>query len=274
MLLLHGWPDAPRGWRTVARHLQAAGWRTIMPYLRGTSPTQFLSPDMPRVASGVALAQDAIDLLDGLRLTQVVVVGHDWGARAAYTLAALFPARVTAVVALALAYQPRGYFTLSGFAQSRLFWYQWFMCTEAGAAAVRQDPVGFARLQWQTWSPLGWFEEAEFAVTAAGFSESDWVATTLNAYRARWLPNEVSDPRYAELQARLHEIEYLITPTLMLQGGADTCDEPKESEGLDRYFQAGYQRRLVEGTGHFPHREAPDAVAQHILAFLADNPLI
>jgi pimeloyl-ACP methyl ester carboxylesterase len=123
VLLLHGWPDAPRGWRTVARHLQAAGWRTIMPYLRGTSPTQFLSPDTPRVASGVALAQDAIDLLDGLQLTQVVVVGHDWGARAAYTLAALFPARVTAVVALALAYQPRGYFTLPGFAQSRLFWY-------------------------------------------------------------------------------------------------------------------------------------------------------
>jgi pimeloyl-ACP methyl ester carboxylesterase len=120
-VLLHGWPDAPRGWRTVARHLQAAGWRTIMPYLRGTSPTQFLSPDTPRVASGVALAQDAIDLLDGLQLTQVVVVGHDWGARAAYTLAALFPARVTAVVALALAYQPRGYFTLPGFAQSRLF---------------------------------------------------------------------------------------------------------------------------------------------------------
>jgi alpha-beta hydrolase superfamily lysophospholipase len=130
------------------------------------------------------------------------------------------------------------------------------VCTEAGAAAVRQDPVGFARLQWQMWSPLGWFEGAEFAATAAGFSEPDWAATTLNAYRARWLPNEISDPRYAELQARLHEIKYLITPTLMLQGGADTCDEPKESEGLDRYFQAGYQRRLVESAGHLPHREA------------------
>jgi len=273
VLLLHGWPDAPRGWHTVAQYLQAAGWRTIMPYLRGTAPTRFLSPDTPRVAPGVALAQDAIDLLDGLQLRQVAVVGHDWGARAAYTLAALFPERVTAVVALALAYQPQGHFTLPGFAQSRLFWYQWFMCTEAGAAAVCQDPVSFARLQWQTWSPPGWFEEAEFAATAAGFSEPDWAAITLNAYRSRWLPNEVSDPRYAGLQTRLHEIECLHTPTLMLQGGADTCDGPQESEGLDRYFQAGYQRRLVEGAGHFPHREAPGVVAQHIIAFLSGNSL-
>jgi pimeloyl-ACP methyl ester carboxylesterase len=155
VLLLHGWPDAPRGWRAVAQLLQAAGWRTIIPYLRGTAPTRFLSDDTPRVAPGVALVQDAIDLLDALQLEQVAVVGHDWGARTAYTLATLFPERVTAMVALALAYQSRGAFTIPDFAQARLFWYQWFMCTEAGATAVRQDPTGFARIQWDTWSPPG-----------------------------------------------------------------------------------------------------------------------
>jgi pimeloyl-ACP methyl ester carboxylesterase len=271
--LLHGWPDAPHGWRVVAQHLQAAGWRTIIPYLRGTAPTRFLSDDTPRVASGVALAQDAIDLLDALQLERVAVVGHDWGARTAYTLAALFPERVTAIVALALAFQPRGAFTLPDFAQARLFWYQWFMCTEAGAAAVRQDPVGFARIQWDTWSPPGWFDEAEFAATAESFRAPDWAAITLNAYRSRWLPGEATDPRYDALEARLHEIEHLGTPTLMLQGAADTCDSPQESEGLDQYFTAGYQRLLVEGAGHFPHREAPDAVAHNILAFLTEHAL-
>jgi pimeloyl-ACP methyl ester carboxylesterase len=273
VLLLHGWPDAPRGWRAVAQHLQAAGWRTIIPYLRGTAPTRFLCDDTPRVAPGVALAQDAIDLLDALQLERVAVVGHDWGARTAYTLAALFPERVTAIVALALAFQLRGAFTLPGFAQARLFWYQWFMCTEAGAAAVRQDPVGFARIQWDTWSPPGWFDEAEFAATAESFRAPDWAAITLNAYRSRWLPGEATDPRYDALQARLHEIEHLGTPTLMLQGAADTCDSPQESEGLDQYFTAGYQRLLVEGAGHFPHREAPDAVAHSILAFLTEHAL-
>jgi pimeloyl-ACP methyl ester carboxylesterase len=268
VLLLHGWPDGPRGWAAVAQRLQVAGYRTIIPSLRGTAPTQFRAAATPRVAPGVALAQDAIDLLDALHLTRVAVVGHDWGARAAYTLAALFPERITAIAALALAYQPQGRFTLPDFAQSRLFWYQWFQCTEAGAAAVRQDPVGFARIQWDTWSPPGWFDEAEFAATAAPFSEPDWAAVTLNAYRSRWLPGEATDPRYAALQQRLHDTHSLAVPTIMIQGAGDTCDSLPESEGLDQYFTAGYQRLVVENAGHFPHREAPDVVAHAVLQLL------
>jgi pimeloyl-ACP methyl ester carboxylesterase len=268
VLLLHGWPDAPRGWAAVAQRLQAAGYRTIRPCLRGTAPTRFLDPNTPRVGSGVALAQDAIDLLDALHLGRVAVVGHDWGARAAYTLAALFPERVSAIATLALAYQPRGRFTVPGFAQARLFWYQWFMCTEAGAAAVREDPAGFARIQWDTWSPPGWFEEAEFVATAAHFDEPDWAAITLNAYRSRWMPGEATDPRYEALQQRLHETERLAVPTLMIQGSADTCDGPQESEGLDQYFAAGYRRLVLAGVGHFPHREASEKVAHAVLQLL------
>jgi pimeloyl-ACP methyl ester carboxylesterase len=100
VLLLHGWPDAPRGWASVANLLQANGWRTIVPYLRGSRPTRFLSQDTPRFAAGVALAQDAIDLADALHLDRFAVIGHDWGARAAYTMAALFPERLTAIAAL------------------------------------------------------------------------------------------------------------------------------------------------------------------------------
>jgi pimeloyl-ACP methyl ester carboxylesterase len=271
VLLLHGWPDAPRGWSAVAQLLHAAGYRTISPYLRGTAPTRFLDPNTPRVGSGVALAQDAIDLLDALQLDRVAVVGHDWGARAAYTLAALFPERITAIATLALAYQPHGRFTLPNFAQSRLFWYQWLMCTEAGAAAVRQDPVGFARIQWNTWSPPGWFDEAEFAATATHFAKPDWAATTLNAYRSRWMPGEATDPRYDALQQRLHATESLTIPTLMLQGAADTCDSPSESAGLDQYFTAGYQRLMIERVGHFPHREAPAQVAHAVAAHLREH---
>jgi len=94
VLMLHGWPDAPRGWSAVAAKLNDRGWRTIIPYLRGSRPTRFLSPDNTRFGSGVALAQDAIDLADKLGLDRFAVVGHDWGARAAYTLSALFPERL------------------------------------------------------------------------------------------------------------------------------------------------------------------------------------
>src|ERR1700689_416340 len=109
--MLHGWPDAPRGWEPVAERLHQRGWRTIVPALRGSGTTQFRSPETPRDGRGIALAADAIDLLDALDLDRVAVVGHDWGARAAYTLAAVAPERTAAIIALALPYQPRGAFT-------------------------------------------------------------------------------------------------------------------------------------------------------------------
>ena len=115
VMLLHGWPDAPRGWDAVARGLHRVGWRTIIPYLRGSQPTRFLSETTPRYAGGVALAQDAIDLADALKIDRLAIVGHDWGARAAYTVAALFPERLSAVAALALGYQPRGIFKIPDF---------------------------------------------------------------------------------------------------------------------------------------------------------------
>jgi pimeloyl-ACP methyl ester carboxylesterase len=212
----------------------------------------------------VALAQDAMDLIDALGIDTFAVLGHDWGAREAYVLAALFPDRVRAIAALALAYQPRGTFRVPSFDQSKRFWYQWFMCTEGGAEAVRTDPIGFARLQWETWSPPGWFDDAEFTRTAASFSGPDWAAVTLNAYRARWRQGEAWDSRYDALQRRLGEVEYLSTPTLMIQGLSDFCDPPGESEGLERFFTGGYRRVVLENVGHFPHREAPELVAQAV----------
>jgi pimeloyl-ACP methyl ester carboxylesterase len=270
LLLLHGWPDAPRAWHPVAGRLHERGWRTIVPALRGSGGTCFHASDTPRDGRGVALAADAIELLDALDLERVAVVGHDWGARAAYTLAAIVPQRITAIAALALAYQPRGVFTMPSFEQARAFWYQWLLYVDAGAHAVAADPIAFARLQWDTWSPPGWFDDDEFNETARSFSNPDWVAITLNAYRSRFVGHEPRDPRYEPLSARLQEVEYIGTPTLMIQGGDDRCDEPSGSADQHRFFTDGYRRILLEGVGHFPHREAPDEVARIIDRHLQD----
>ncbi|HMD20728.1 MAG TPA: alpha/beta hydrolase [Alloacidobacterium sp.] len=268
ILLLHGWPDTARGWAPIAQQLQAQGHRTIAPYLRGILPTKFLSENTPRFAGGVALAQDAIELADALNLQRFAVAGHDWGARAAYIMAALFPERLTAITAMALAYQPRGIFKVPDFHQSKRFWYQWFQCIDGGVDAISKDPIGFARIQWETWSPPGWYSEEEFQATAQAFSHPDWVATTLNGYRLRWLPNEPGDSYFDPLQCRLSETEYISVPTLMIQGGSDFCDSPEESEGQASYFTGGYHRILINGAGHFVHREAPqeaaEAIADHI----------
>lgn len=268
VFLLHGWPDAPASWGTVASTLQRNGFKTITPYLRGSYPTEFLSQATPRFAGAVAMAQDLIDLADRLGIERFSILGHDWGARIAYTVATLFPDRVRGIAALALAYQPRGEFHLGTFTQSKQFWYQFFQCTPGGAEAVRRDPVGFARIQWETWSPKGWFKEEEFSLASKHFDHPDWAEITLNSYRSRYLSGETFDPRYETLQARLRSMERIEVPALMIHGASDFCDLPSSSEGQEKYFPNGYERILLEGVGHFPHREASATVAEAALRFL------
>jgi len=272
VLLLHGWPDAARGWTAVAARLADAGHRVLLPEWRGTGGTRFRSTGTVRDATACALAADVLDLADGLGLERFAVVGHDWGARVAYVLAALVPERLSSIAGLALAYQPRGEFRFPSWAQAQNFWYQWLMYVDAGAQAVHADPVGFARRQWETWSPPGWWDEAELEATAeAAFRHPDWPATTLNGYRSRFLAGEPVDARYDDLRRRVAAVDHLGVPTLMVQGGADACDPPSESEGLEGCFDA-YRRVVLDGVGHFPQREAPEAVADLVLAHLAAHP--
>ncbi|HEY4110244.1 alpha/beta hydrolase [Puia sp.] len=264
IFLLHGWPDDIRAWSKLTPLLNAAGFRTVIPYLRGFGLTRFLARETVRDGRGVALAQDVIDLADALHIPHFFVAGHDWGARAAYLLAALFPSRVGRIAAMALAFQPRGEFPIPTFPQARLFWYQWFMCTDGGAAAIKRDPVGFSRIQWDTWSPAGWYEEEEFLKTAGSFGNPDWASITLNGYRSRFMPETV-DHRYDELQRRMSGIAVLKTPTLVINGGSDTCDPPSSFEEMDHSFTGGCELLTLEGIGHFPPREAPGTVAAALI---------
>ncbi len=264
LLLLHGWPESPFGFDQISARLNAAGFRTIVPFLRGFGATRFLSTDTPRIGVTAALAQDA----DGLGIYSWSVVGHDWGARTGYALAALAPQQVSSLCAISVAFQPNFAFHPPSYEQSRRFWYQFYMCSDKGMNRVTEDPIGFSRFQWETWSPAGWFTEKEFSNAARAWDSPDYVAITLNSYRSRWLVNELNDPRYSEVQSKLNETERIDVPTIMIQGGSDFCDPPSESTGLEQYFTQSYERLVIPGVGHFPHREAPEVVADAILARL------
>lgn len=269
VVLVHGWPDAACGWDAVRTGLLEVGHRVIVPSLRGSGGTVFLDDATLRDGTAPALAQDVLDLVDGLGLDRFAVVGHDWGARTAFTLAAVAAHRLTALAALALAYQPRGAFRMPvSFSQARLFWYQWLMYVDAGAAAITADPIDFAREQWDTWSPAGWYAEQDFTAATESFRNPDWVAITLNAYRTRFLDTEPVDTRYDELRQQVQATSHLSVPTLMLAGAADSCDPPATSNGLEGYFD-DYRRAVIADTGHFPHREAPAVVLDEVVAHLA-----
>jgi pimeloyl-ACP methyl ester carboxylesterase len=270
VVLLHGWPDDVRTYDGVRPALDAAGFRTIAPWLRGFGATRFLSSSTPRSGQIAAMAQDTLDFADTLGIGRFHIVGHDWGARIAYFLASTSPARVERMVTLSAGWDP-GPWKTPALPQAKNFWYQWFMATERGAEVVRRDPVAFARFQWATWSPPEWFDESVFAATSASFDNPDWVAITLHSYRVRWDEAE-SDPRYADLERRQQAVRTISVPTLLIHGEQDRCVGVSTSEGKEPHFSGGYERRVIADIGHFPTREAPETVAAWIVEFLKGRP--
>lgn len=200
VILLHGWPDDVRTFERMVPAVQGAGFQTVVPWLRGFGPTSFLSSETMRSGEMVAMAQDTLDLADALKLNTFAVVGHDWGARIAYVLAAVHPERTTRICAMSVGWQP-GELPTPALEQVRKYWYQWFMATDRGSEAVRRDRKAFARIQWETWAPRGWFDEGEFEITAKSFENPDWPDITLHSYRVRWGEAD-KDPRYRDIDRR------------------------------------------------------------------------
>jgi len=266
VLLLHGWPDDASTWDAIAPALHEAGFRTIAPWLRGFGPTRFRSDTTMRSGEIAAMAQDVLDLADALGLGRFAVVGHDWGARIAYLLAATHPQRLTHCAALSLGWSP-GKLATPGFEQATAFWYQWFLGTDRGAETLRTQGKAFARQMWDTWSPSGWFDDATFAAVARSFENPDWAEVTLHSYRVRW-EGAAKDPAHAALSKQALETRQIHVPTLTIQGGDDRCVLPFTSEGKEAHFGAFYERLVLDGVGHFPTREAPQRVSGQLCMFL------
>jgi pimeloyl-ACP methyl ester carboxylesterase len=267
VLLLHGWPDDVRTYDGVRPALHAAGFRTMVPWLRGFGPTRFLLPATPRSGQISAMAQDTLDFADALGLERFWLVGHDWGARIAYFLASIAPDRIERMVTMSAGWDP-GPWKTPGLPQARNFWYQWFMATDRGAEVVRRDGIALARFLWSTWSPPDWFDDAAFAATSRSFENPDWAAVTLHSYRVRWEEAE-PDPSYAALERRQQAIRTISVPTLLIHGGDDRCVAASTSEGKDQNFSGIYERRVIPGAGHFLAREAPRTVAEWTVEFLS-----
>lgn len=272
VVLVHGFPDDARSWDAVARALAATGHRTLAPYLRGFGPTRFLSDDIPRSGQPAALAQDLVEFVDAVGLERFVLVGHDWGATAAQAVAALHPERVRLVSFLGYSVTWDAGGGPPSYAQLHALWYQFLLNSGLGEGVLRADRRGFCRYLWEAWSPTWRFSEEEFGAAASSFDNPDFVEVVLHAYRYGSpfgsSGDEVpADPRYADLEERLSAGLPIPVPTIVLQGADDGLEAggPGPSPS-DRLFTGGFARRVVEGAGHFPHRENPSAVVEAVLA--------
>lgn len=266
VVLLHGFPYDPRAFDDVASIVNAAGLRTIVPYLRGYGGTRFLSADTMRSGEQAAIGCDLLELLDALKIREAVLAGFDWGARAACIVAALWPERVRGLLTGG-GYQIQN---IAAFGQpadpesERRWWYQYYFHTERGRAGLAANRYELCRLLWRLWSP-GWeFNEASFARTAASFANPDFVEVVIHSYRHRH-GNAAGDPRYEAVEAQLAAQPRIKVPTIVIHGALDDVGPPQTAAGHEKFFTGGYDRRVLEQVGHNPPQESPQAFAQAVL---------
>ena len=272
VVLLHGFPDDARAYDEVAPPLAAAGYRVLVPYLRGYGPTRFLDDRTPRMAQQVAMAQDLIDFLDALGVDRVALAGYDWGGRAACIMAILQAPRVRGLVTIG-GYNVQD--TLSAprpgtAVEERAYWYQWYFNTERGRLGLEQNRYDICRLLWREWSPTWEFDDADYDRTAPSFDNPDFVEVVIHSYCHRHL-NAASDPRFTDVERRLASRPPIEVPTVVLHGADDTVGPPYRSQGEMSQFPAGTVRRVVPKAGHFMPREQPGAVVEALLEVLGST---
>src|ERR1700678_289522 len=177
VILLHGWPYDIYSFVDVAPLLASAGYRVIVPYLRGYGTTSFLSSATMRNAQQSAVGLDIIALMDALKIQQATVAGFDWGARTADVMAVLWPERCKAIVSVSgyLISSPAGNQTPLPPQAASAFWYQYYFATEVGKAGYAKYLAEFNKFIWRQASPKWNFDDATYNRTAASFNNPDHV---------------------------------------------------------------------------------------------------
>ena len=266
VVLFHGWPYDIHTYVEVAPLLAAAGYRVIVPSLRGYGGTRFLSADTPRNGQQAALAVDAIALLDALKIDKAVVAGCDWGARTADIIAAIWPQRVKALVSVSgylIGSQALNQAPLPPKAELQ-WWYQYYFATERGAAGYAKYRRDFARLIWTLASPKWNFDDATFDRSAVAFDNPDHVAISIHNYRWR-LGLAEGESHYDPLEAKLAALPGIGVPTITLEGDANGAPHPEPAAYAKR-FTGAYEHRLIEGgIGHNLPQEAPRDFARAVI---------
>jgi pimeloyl-ACP methyl ester carboxylesterase len=266
VILLHGWPYDIHSFADVAPLLASAGYRVLIPYLRGYGATHFLSSEAFRNGQPSALAADVIAFMDALRIEKATLAGFDWGARSADIVAALWPERVKALVAVSgylIGNQEAGKAPLPPKAELE-WWYQFYFATERGRLGYEKYRREFSKLIWQIASPKWSFDDATFARSAAAFDNPDHVAIVIHNYRWR-LALAQGESKYDELEKRLAAGPIINVPTITMEGDANGAPH-LEPSAYAKKFSGRYSHRLIEGgVGHNLPQEAPKAFAEAVI---------
>lgn len=266
VLLLHGWPYDIYSFVDVAPLLASAGYRVIVPYVRGYGTTRFLSSATFRNGQPSAVALDVVDLMDALRIKQATFAGFDWGARSADVIAALWPERCKGLVSVSgylIGSQEAGKIPLPPKAEYQ-WWYQYYFATDRGREGYDKYRRDFSKLIWQLASPKWNFDAATFDRSAASLDNPDHVSIVIHNYRWR-LGLAEGEAKYDQWEKRLAAAPVISVPTITMEGDANGAPHPDPSAYAKKFVGKYAHRTIGGGIGHNLPQEAPHAFAQAIV---------
>jgi pimeloyl-ACP methyl ester carboxylesterase len=265
IVLLHGWPYDIWSFQEVVPILVSKGYRVLLPRARGFGNTDFLSVQTPRNAQQGALASDVIDFMDALEIQSAIIGGFDWGARSAAIVAAVWPERCRALVAVS------GYIVVDRLANRKPlnpsaelgWWYQYYFSTQRGAAGYRENTFEFNKLIWRLASPKWNFTEQTYSQSATAFDNPDHAAIVLHNYRWR-LELADGEPGYQGIEEQLTPETIIKVPSITI--GTDFDGQAADGSAYRKRFIGKYEHRRLDGIGHNVPQEAPLAFAEALLA--------
>jgi pimeloyl-ACP methyl ester carboxylesterase len=252
-LCLHGFPDTAHTWAHLLPALAAAGFRAVAPFMRGYAPTAVPADGDYRVA---ALGADAVALHEALGGDEdAVLIGHDWGAEAAYAAAADAPGRWRRLVTLAVPPAGLDPVLFSDYEQLKRFFYLFLFRDPEGLAeaVVAADGMSFLDRLWADWSP-GLAPAAHLNQVKESLREPANLAAAIDYYRAA--PSAGETRRAPQ-------------PTLYLHGADDGCIAARLARRAEPLLAPSSRMLVIDDAGHFPHLEKPLEINNHILAWVA-----
>jgi len=257
VLLLHGYPESAKSWDQVQTRLADEGYRVVAPYMRGYPPSA-AAPDGDYQVK--TLGADVLALIAALGEERAIVVGHDWGAYAAFSAVVQSPDRIDKLVLLAIPHPLGTADDPSTLLDAPHFLYYQLPFIDHW---VRRNDYAHIDGIYDAWSPTysvpaDRLEEAKELFRAPGGLEG-----MLGYY---WSFFDAG----AEGLGALTPQYKIDTPSLTIAGTADGAVDISRFEPARAGFTGPYTFVALEGVGHFPQLEAPDLVADHILSFLRD----
>jgi pimeloyl-ACP methyl ester carboxylesterase len=252
-LCLHGFPDAAYTWRHLLPVLAGAGFHAVAPFMRGYAPTAVPADGAYHLGALVADAVALHEVLDGD--ANAVLIGHDWGAEAAYGAAAFAPDRWRRLVTLAVPPAALDEVLFSDYEQLKRSFYLFMFRDPAGFAetVVARDDLAFLDKLWRDWSP-GFQPGEHLARVKDCLRQPANLAAALGYYRA------AADQEAAGRQA--------LQPTLYLHGARDGCIGVDLVRGAERLLAPSSRMLVIDEAGHFLHLEEPGQVNDHILGWI------